>query len=1013
MEGRIIMKKVLSLILAVALCLTLCACGEPADTQGQPTQNQPATNPTVTPTEPVAQPTAPTDPVDDPTEPTQSVDTSTEPTEPRPDLTCTHEYGQWIVTQEATCEEKGSRVRICAWCTYAQVEEVKEKGHTTQSGTCERCEKWIGDQPQQSVRDIIEVYEVYVSDIDYAGGVDMGIAFTNTSDKTIKYIHFYVRPYNAVGDSLSCDIRGYSNFDAYVTGPLEPGYEGYHRYGDDGYAANSWSECWYNYDVSYIELYGIYIEYMDGTTYRLYSDEVAEAFAEYPVDPNVDHLGYETGFSYDSKNERFDFQLSLNNRHSVYLCRDAYVDIRIQNDDGVVVFDHTYRVDATDFEEKNSDYFGSSAVATIHIPISLLLNTDDNYGRLYYRVYSADGTWEFPEEYETSFDLPQREWADFYAEVTGFAYYQCYTTFTAENGNVLVIEDYDYSSENGYSYGNKVTVTLTGRKLSGVDQYYTTFSGKVLNEKGNTVKTFSTNLKNLKAGDTFTYSISLGDVADGNYYVLLDGMYTDANGLIYSLSADGSGYYAVITQNCTGELVIPSTYDGKPVIGLQPYQYPNGNHYVALTITSVHIPASVSYIEPGIFAYCDTLRSIVVHASNPYYSSKQNCLIETASKTLVSGCATSVIPADGSVTQFGYLAFAGLKNLTSLEIPEGIVHIGYNTFEDCTSLKSVTIPASTTSLDWYVFADCTSLESVQVRGDLTYIGYGSFKNCCHLQNFQMPDTVTEVEDGAFIGCVSLLEVEDGICYVGKWAVGYEGSIHTAAFRQGTVGVASSAFGACPTLKEVVIPESCVYVGYFAFENCPELRRVEIQGNQLVFGFNLFGGCERLKDIYFAGTAAQWNQIEKNDDWHTGEVRIHCSDATEHYSNIKAQSSYLTWTHVSSSADQWKFYTPYIEDNMLYIDFYSVTFQASVIWKDDKNTGMIMGEASGTEGFYSIVPLTAQYEQKINDAGVGQRILVKISLDELGEDRPEQLYLRFYAYINGQLQTINCNLTMEW
>ena len=88
------MKKVLSLILAVALCLTLCACGEPADTQGQPTQNQPATNPTVTPTEPVAQPTAPTDPVDDPTEPTQSVDTPTEPTEPKPDQTCTHEYGQ-------------------------------------------------------------------------------------------------------------------------------------------------------------------------------------------------------------------------------------------------------------------------------------------------------------------------------------------------------------------------------------------------------------------------------------------------------------------------------------------------------------------------------------------------------------------------------------------------------------------------------------------------------------------------------------------------------------------------------------------------------------------------------------------------------------------------------------------------------------------------------------------------------------------------------------------------------
>ena len=127
------MKKTALLIWVLVLCLMLSACGEPTPTEMQPTSNQIVTNPDVTPAEPTKGTSVPTEPENTPTEPTEPEDTK-----PEPGNSCDHEFGQWMVVQEATCEEKGSRLRICALCSYAQVEEMQAKGHTTQSGTCQR-----------------------------------------------------------------------------------------------------------------------------------------------------------------------------------------------------------------------------------------------------------------------------------------------------------------------------------------------------------------------------------------------------------------------------------------------------------------------------------------------------------------------------------------------------------------------------------------------------------------------------------------------------------------------------------------------------------------------------------------------------------------------------------------------------------------------------------------------------------------------------------------------------------
>lgn len=65
--------------------------------------------------------------------------------------------------------------------------------------------------------------EVMVTRIntDSVGGVSPSIGYRNNSGKTIKYIDFTMVPYNAVGDPVSCTIRGYSSAVGEVTGPIE------------------------------------------------------------------------------------------------------------------------------------------------------------------------------------------------------------------------------------------------------------------------------------------------------------------------------------------------------------------------------------------------------------------------------------------------------------------------------------------------------------------------------------------------------------------------------------------------------------------------------------------------------------------------------------------------------------------------------------------------------------------------------------------------------------------------
>ena len=157
------------------------------------------------------------------------------------------------------------------------------------------------------------------------------------------------------------------------------------------------------------------------------------------------------------------------------------------------------------------------------------------------------------------------------------------------------------------------------------------------------------------------------------------------------------------------------------------YGYPG-----TTALQSITIGTGVTSIGKKMFGYCPDLRSITVKEGNTKYQSAGNCIIETASKTLIAGCKESVIPTDGSVTSIGDCAFSECKGLTSITIPSRVTSIGDNAFASCTGLTSITIPEGVTSIGGSAFNGCSGLTSIEIPDSVTSIGENAFQYCSKL-----------------------------------------------------------------------------------------------------------------------------------------------------------------------------------------------------------------------------------------------------------------------------------------
>lgn len=160
-------------------------------------------------------------------------------------------------------------------------------------------------------------------------------------------------------------------------------------------------------------------------------------------------------------------------------------------------------------------------------------------------------------------------------------------------------------------------------------------------------------------------------------------------------------------------------------------------------LKSITIPSTVTKIDALSLADCSSLERITVAPGNPEFYSENNCIIKTATKTLLRGCKTSVIPTDGSVTIIGSNAFSFCENLTEISLPGCITDIGNDAFNYCTSLTEFTVPDGVTKIPEKAFHHCDSLVTLTLPGSITRIDPGALGECISLTEIRFDGTMEQ------------------------------------------------------------------------------------------------------------------------------------------------------------------------------------------------------------------------------------------------------------------------------
>ena len=363
-----------------------------------------------------------------------------------------------------------------------------------------------------------------------------------------------------------------------------------------------------------------------------------------------------------------------------------------------------------------------------------------------------------------------------------------------------------------------------------------------------------------------------------------------------------SSYRGTFAQTALKEIKLPATLQ---IIG--PLCFSN-----ILTISTIHIPASVRAIGAGAFMNLPALQSI---------TGLENCVLDYKATV------------DGKVFECGFAA-------TRYHVGDGASYQNFPIFY-ALSIKTLTLPSFATffpsDLSWdsvgSLIAGCLSLEEITLLGDWpqefslatneeSEFGINSYQ--WYLDGRKM---TTAREAGTYTIFPSS-ETSDWVVDENGMIIAYKGSNTTVtvpatvvqngevvtvvgvkSFRnpilanitisEGITKIDAGAFANMTKLKRVKLAKSISEIGDKAFENCSSLVSVVLPENTKTVGNDIFIGCSSIKIIIL------------NNDISTEQTLANISDGDWFYQDgslsvstslMKSKGIYSKYSNVATTAE---------------------------------------------------------------------------------------------------------------
>lgn len=296
--------------------------------------------------------------------------------------------------------------------------------------------------------------------------------------------------------------------------------------------------------------------------------------------------------------------------------------------------------------------------------------------------------------------------------------------------------------------------------------------------------------------------------------------------------------------DATGQLSIPSTIEGNPVVFI------GERAFERCRLQAVTVPEGVTNIGPSAFK-TSSLETITLPESliNIEVSAFEDC----------QRLSNILLPPN--LFTIGTRAFAGCWSLKKIMVPDSTISFGTSVFAVCIRLEEITFGNNVIGISEGTCSNCRKLKKVTLGGNIRRIGAHAFQKCDKLTEILIPPSVTRIEDYAFTSASSLrkINISDNLVYIGSYA-----------------------FNDC-SLKSIVIPAGVTDIGRFTFSNSYDLHSLIFLG-PAPQRFRPFSSMTEGATVYiqsehqdsFGGESGQWEglPVKIGNGPSTPPVRIH-------------------------------------------------------------------------------------------------------------------------------------------
>lgn len=813
-----------------------------------------------------------------------------------------HQYGEWIITKEATEREKGSRKHICTICGYEETEvinkiEIQEYLiHFDLNGGSSS--SYVNSK---SVRDLdsndfffnvtkdgysfrgwsynnTKVFDEngrLVNNVTITNGMTFKAIFTQTTILTISSNMQAAATIYGAGEydyntnvDMSVNVnRGYEFIGWYYNGTLLSNQTNYNymMWDTDIELEARFDYAKYDLDIyAYNSDYGLVLYKATGlndyseeyhTQFKYLSNVVISAYTK----TDVRFLGwFDENNNLVSTNAVYSFTMPYND-YELY-AKWNYFTISYNLNEGTNNINNPYEYTN---EDSNIQLYNPSKTGytfngwVYNDKVVANINTSES------KDITLNAIWS-PTEYTITYNLNNG-------------------TNNVNNPSKYTIEQavhLEEASRNGYDFKGWYKESTFSTKITSIPIGY--YGNQQVYAKWEIIEY------------TITYNLNGGENNDSNPYT-----YTIEDTDIVLLSPkirigyNFKGWFLEDTFDNTIEEIPQQSYGNKQIyaqwdrINGFNYLYTISNNTLTITglidktIETIHVANNyngfeVVSISEGAFSGCNNLKIVTLpfvgeskDMSAPdlgtrsklfgYVFGKNNYsnAILTRQYYQPTNYETYYIPStlkevtiqDGT---FSYGAFMNCNSIERINMGEN-VRTYISCFEGCTELQEIVIPRRTTTIS-DAFRNCSNLKKVlfEQGSYLKTIDEFAFYYCTSLTTIEIPSNVTTIQNYAFKGCTSLenIEIPSNVTRIYGSAFYGCNSLINVNFQDNSklLEIGTGVFCDCSSLSSIVLPNSIINIGVDAFKNCYNLTSIVLPESISSIQGATFYNCRQLISI---------------------------------------------------------------------------------------------------------------------------------------------------------------------